>query len=168
MRTTRSEQLDQLSRRAARSARRRLNLNLHPTLDDPVQRFFNCLEPGSYVQPHRHTAPSRWEMFVALRGRAVVLEFDDAGRVTARCEISPEGPAVAVEIDGEVWHTVAALSPGTTLFELKPGPYSPVADKCFASWAPAEDDPGRSEWAAWFAAAVPGDARPARCRRDDG
>jgi len=153
-----SEALDELVRRAARSRRGRLNHNLHPTLEDPVQRFFNCLEPGSYVRPHRHTAPPRWETFVGLRGRAVVLEFDDVGRVTARCEISPEGPAVAVEIAGETWHTVAALRPGTTLFELKPGPYSPVADKDFAGWAPAEGDPDQPRWAAWIAAAVPGSA----------
>jgi cupin fold WbuC family metalloprotein len=157
MRTTTSEQLDELSRRAASSARRRLNHNLHPTLDDPIQRFFNCVEPGSYVRPHRHSDPARWELFVALRGRAVVLEFDSAGRVIGRCEISPEGPAVAVEIDGGIWHTVAALSPATALFELKPGPYSPAADKDFAAWAPAERDPGQPRWAAWIAAAAPGD-----------
>jgi cupin fold WbuC family metalloprotein len=156
MKTMPSETLDDLVRRAVDSPRGRLNYNLHPTLEDPVQRFFNCLEPGSYVRPHRHTDPPRWETFVALRGRAVVLEFDDVGRVTARCEISPEGPAIAVEIAGETWHTVAALRSGTALFELKPGPYRPVADKDFAGWAPAEGDPDQSRWAAWIAAATLG------------
>jgi cupin fold WbuC family metalloprotein len=161
MKTTLSARLDELSRRAVCSARRRLNHNLHPSLDDPIQRFFNLVEPGSYVRPHRHADPSRWELFVALRGRAVVLEFDGDGRVTGRCEISPEGPAVAVEIDGGTWHTVAALSPGTALFELKPGPYSPTSDKAFAAWAPPEGDPGQPRWAEWIAIAAPGDLPPA-------
>jgi cupin fold WbuC family metalloprotein len=158
MKTMPSALLDDLTRRAASSPRGRLNHNLHPTLEDPVQRFFNCLEPGSYVRPHRHVGPPRWEVFVALRGRAVVLEFADDGRVTGRCEISPEGPAVAVEIAGETWHTVAALSPGTALFELKPGPYREIADKDFAVWAPPEGDPEQPWWAAWIAAASPGSA----------
>ena len=162
MKTVALGALDDLVRRAAGSARGRLNHNLHPTLDDPVQRFFNCFEPGSYVRPHRHTDPPRWEAFVALRGRAVVLEFDDRGRVAGRCEISPDGPAVAAEIAGDSWHTVAALRSGTVLFELKPGPYSPIADKDFAPWAPAEGDPVQARWAAWIAAAAPGDRPPAR------
>ncbi|HHS84277.1 MAG TPA: cupin fold metalloprotein, WbuC family, partial [Gammaproteobacteria bacterium] len=61
--------LQELQKRAADSARKRTNLNLHQTLEDPVQRFLNAIEPGSYVRPHRHNTPLRWELFVALSGR---------------------------------------------------------------------------------------------------
>lgn len=157
MKTVTSDCLHELARAATSSQRGRLNHNLHPTLDDPIQRFFNSMDPGSYVQPHRHTDPPRWEVFVALRGRAVVLEFDDGGTVTERAEISPDGPAIAVEIPGGHWHTVAAVEPQTLLFELKPGPYSPVVDKDFVRWAPAEGSTDQTRLVNWFQTARPGD-----------
>ena len=160
MKSVSSALLDELARAAREAPRLRINHNLHPSLDDPIQRFFNCLEPGSYVRPHRHLEPPRWEVFVALRGRAAVLTFDARGGVRSRWEISPQGPEVAVEIDGGTWHSVVALSSGTVLFELKPGPYSPIADKDFAVWAPAEDAPQRARYAIWFEAARVGDRPP--------
>lgn len=152
--------LDELVRAARAATRLRINHNLHPGLDDPIQRFFNCVEPGSYVRPHRHRAPPRWEVFVALRGRAAVLTFDGSGCMTSRWDISPHGPEVAVEIDGGIWHTVVALSSATVLFELKPGPYIPIADKDFARWAPAEGDPECARYVGWFGAARVGDRPP--------
>lgn len=58
------------------------------------------------------------------------------------------------------WHTLAVLEPGTVLFELKPGPYLPLADKEFAAWAPAEGAPGTEAWEAWFRRARPGERFP--------
>ena len=40
-----------LSAEAARSPRRRKNLNVHPVLEDPVQRLFNALEPRHLCLP---------------------------------------------------------------------------------------------------------------------
>lgn len=51
--------LDTLAVSAAASLRRRANHNVYPTLDAPVQRFFNALEPDTYVRPHRHRTPPR-------------------------------------------------------------------------------------------------------------
>ncbi|MFM3795544.1 WbuC family cupin fold metalloprotein, partial [Klebsiella pneumoniae] len=36
--------------------------------------------PGTYVRPHRH--PHTFELLLPLRGRFVVLNFDDRGTVT--------------------------------------------------------------------------------------
>ena len=58
------------------------------------------------------------------------------------------------------WHSVAALSADTVLFELKPGPYSPIDDKDFAEWAPAEGEPGCDRLSAWFTTAQQGDGPP--------
>jgi cupin fold WbuC family metalloprotein len=146
-----------LTAAAADSPRLRCNLNLHPQLSDPIQRLFNAIEPESYVRPHCHSDPPRWEVFVAIRGSAVVLTFDDSGAVSQRTVIGPSEPAAAVEIPGEVWHTVASLAPGTVLFELKPGPYSPLQDKDFATWAPAEGDPICIRLTAWFCRAGTGE-----------
>ena len=75
---------------AASSPRLRSNENIHPSLDDPVQRFVNAMEPGTYVRPHRHQQEGRWELFVIISGAAAVLLFDDEGRVTERVEMSTE------------------------------------------------------------------------------
>lgn len=149
--------LRSLSAQAAASPRRRSNFNLHPELADPVQRFLNAIEPGSYVRPHRHVAPDKWELFVVLSGAVAILVFDDAGRVGERVELAAGGPKLAVEIPPGVWHGLAVLQPGTVLFEFKEGPYSPVDAKDFAPWAPAEGEPGCAALAARLAAAAVGD-----------
>jgi cupin fold WbuC family metalloprotein len=141
MRVVPHDRLRRLIQEAHARPRKRLNLNIHPELADPVQRLFNAITPGSYVRPHRHAA-GRWELFVILQGRAVVLCFDGGGTVTGRAELSPGGPHVAVEIGGATWHTVAALDRETLLLEVKPGPYHPIHDKDFAPWAPAEGEEG--------------------------
>ena len=127
-----------LSRAAASNLRRRQNLNLHDDYDDPCQRLFNAVEPGSYIRPHRHADPPRPECFLAVRGRFMLLLFDDEGQVTSRQAVAPAGPVVAAEVPAGTWHSLVALEPGSVFFEVKPGPYLPLTDKDFAPWAPAE------------------------------
>lgn len=139
-------QLAELLRASRTSPRRRAHNNFHPQLVDPIQRFFNCLQPGSYVRPHRH-AFHRFELFVLLSGQAGILTFEEGGRPCEHFLLAPEA-ALAVEIPGGVTHTVLALEEDTLLFEVKPGPYDALTDKDFASWAPPEGDPS----CAWFLA----------------
>jgi cupin fold WbuC family metalloprotein len=149
--------LDDLSRRAAASPRRRMNHNLHPTLADPIQRLLNAFEPGTYVHPHRHAEPGRWELFVCLRGRAAVLAFDGESEVTLRADLEAGGPTVAVEVAAGVCHTIVSLSASTVMLEVKPGPYVALTDKDFAPWAPAEGDPASRAMVAFFERAAVGE-----------
>lgn len=152
--------LGHLSEAARRSQRLRHNHNLHPTLEDPVQRLCNAFEPGTYVRPHRHPQAERWELFVVLRGAAAVLMFDEGGAVTARIELAAEGPTLGVEIPPLAWHAIVAMRPGTVLFEVKPGPYSAADDKEFAQWAPDEvQQVAAQEFERWYRQASAG-ARP--------
>jgi cupin fold WbuC family metalloprotein len=162
MKTITSRLLDELANAAVASPRRRTNHNLHPELSDPIQRLVNSMAPGTYVRPHRHADPPRWESFVALRGRAVILTFDDDGRIVWRAEVSPQGPQLAVELPAGVWHTIAVLEPATALFEVKPGPYDRLTDKDFAPWAPPEGDPASARMVEWFCAAQIGETPPDR------
>lgn len=147
-----------LSGKAVASPRGRANFNLHPELADPIQRFLNAIEPGSYVRPHRHAfAEGRWELFVILSGAVAVLVFDDEARVIDRVELDTAGGVLAVEIPPGVWHALVALKPGSVMFEFKPGPYSPLSDKDFAIWAPAEGDPATPAWVERYRRAVVGD-----------
>ncbi len=149
-----------LSEEAAASERLRRNHNLHPTLDDPVQRLCNAMEPGTYVRPHRHRDADKWECFLALSGAAAVLIFDAAGTVAERIEFSPQGPVFGVEIPENTWHTLVSLVPGTVLFEIKRGPYSPLDDKDFAVWAPAEGAAKALAFVHWFEKASVGGSPP--------
>ena len=76
--------LDSLSAQARSSARRRKNYNFHAETD-LANRLLNAVEPGSYVQPHRHLDPSKDETLVVVRGSFGVVFFDDSGTVTADC-----------------------------------------------------------------------------------
>lgn len=118
--------------------RRRTNLNVHPDLADPIQRLANLIQPGSYIRPHRH-GDEKWELFVLLQGRAGVILFADDGAIEEAIRLGPED-AWAVEIPAGKLHTAFALETDTLLFEVKAGPYRPLADEDFAAWAPAEGD----------------------------
>lgn len=158
MNATTQQTLARLSAEAAASPRRRKNMNLHESLTDRVQRLFNAMEPGTYVRPHRHR--DKWELFMAPRGALVALIFDDNGRVLNRYEIGANREYACVEIPPDTWHTLIALEPGTTMFEVKPGPYLALSDKDFASWAAAEGDSQAASLEHWFRAARPGEAPP--------
>lgn len=152
--------LDALSAEAAAAVRRRRNLNLHPELADPVQRLCNAVEPGTYVRPHRHDG-GRWELFTVLRGAVRLLTFDGDGRVAGATLLGDGHAAVLAELPGGTWHSLVSLVPGTVFFEVKPGPYSPAADKDFAAWAPAEGAAGAADLEAWMRTAGAGERWPA-------
>jgi cupin fold WbuC family metalloprotein len=154
VKTITGDTIDHLIARAQSSPRRRLNLNLHDDLADPVQRFLNAGEPDTYTRPHRH-APGRWELFVALRGEAEIVGFTDDGAVASRTRLNAKKNSI-VEIPGGSWHSVVYLLPGTVLFELKPGPYTPETDKEYSPWAPPETDAAAQDCARWLASAPAG------------
>ncbi len=137
--------LDELTGKARNSPRKRINFNLHEKLDDPLQRLCNAIEPGTYIRPHRHFEPPTSEVFLMLRGSAILLLFDNNGRVTEREILSSKGPVIAVEIPPETWHSMAALEMGTVFFEVKKGPYVKPDGSNVAQWAPAEAEKGAAD-----------------------
>jgi cupin fold WbuC family metalloprotein len=131
--------LDMATAAARQSPRRRHILRFHE-LPEVLQRMVNAVEPESYAQPHQHRDPDKAEVFVCLRGRAVVVRFDAAGEILESTMVAAGGPVLGVEIPPQAWHTLLALEPGTVLFEVKEGPYEAATDKRFAPWAPPESD----------------------------
>ena len=148
--------LDSLISEAAGLPRRRKNLNLHQSLEDPSQKLFNAMQADSYVQPHRHPEPEKTELLIAVRGRFAALIFDEQGSVTERIEFAPGGEIFGAEIRPNTWHTVIALEDGSVFLEVKQGPYAPLSDKDFAGWAPVENAPGVSQYMQWLRQAKPG------------
>ncbi len=139
MREINSEIISETILRAKRSERRRMNYNFHE-LDEPLQRLINAIEPDSYIQPHRHTEPGKAEVFLVLKGRGAVFEFNQKGEVVEKAILEEKGHVRGVIIDPGVWHTILALDEGTVFFEVKIGPYHPTTDKNFAPWAPIPKD----------------------------
>jgi len=148
-----AESLRALCAEAATSPRRRAHALWHADHGDPVQRLVMALQPGTYVRPHRHADPHKWEALLALRGRVALVTFDDGGRVTARMELSAAAGSQVVELPPATWHTLVALERDSVLFEFKQGPFAPQE---FAAWAPAEGDAAAAAAEAWLRSAAPG------------
>jgi cupin fold WbuC family metalloprotein len=132
---------DTISAKAQSSPRLRMNYNYHPQLDDLLQRMLNAMEPGTYIQPHKHQDPDKTEVFFCLRGRIAVVEFDDEGEIKDYFVLDTKSGNYASEIPPRTWHTVISLESGSVAYEFKNGPYCPIDDKNFASWAPVEGSP---------------------------
>jgi len=149
-------ELRALCREAAAAPRRRAHQLWHADHADAVQRLAMALQPGTYVRPHRHADPPKWETMLLVRGRVALLTFDDAGAVLDRVELSQGDGSAVIETPAGVWHSLVALAPDSVLFEFKQGPFAPSE---FADWAPAEDD-AAADIAAWLSGARPGDTCP--------
>jgi cupin fold WbuC family metalloprotein len=129
--------LDETAQRAAACPRLRMNFNFHSDDGDNPHRFLNAIRRHSYCTPHRHVTPPKAESFLILRGKLAFLLFDDAGTPSA-CYRLGENGLFGVDVSPGAWHTVVALSDVAICYEVKAGPYEPIADKDFAPWAPRE------------------------------
>ena len=136
-----SELLDAVSAAARTAPRLRKNHNLHQNDASACHRLLNAIEPGSYIQPHRHLDPEKDESVILLRGSLGVITFDAQGKVTASALLRAGGDQVAADIQHGVYHTALALETGTIFFEAKAGPYLPLAPEEKANFAPEEGSP---------------------------
>ncbi len=142
--------LTNLGQQAQHSPRLRANTNLHRELADPIQRLAIAMEPDTLILPHRH--PHTWEVLTALRGRFTVLVFDDAGVVLEREELGEHTSVVEIPVGG--WHAVLSRHVGAVIFEVKHGPYAPIAEADVAAWSQGKS---AAELNAWYAVAQVGD-----------
>lgn len=130
--------VDKVSAEAKKSSRKRMNYNFHEQASDPLQRLLNAMEPGTYVRPHKHESPDKREVFFVVRGRLLVIQFDENGIIVDHVILDYNTGAVAAEIRERTFHTVISLQEGTVAYEVKDGPYDVTDDKNFATWAPEE------------------------------
>lgn len=119
-----TELLDRLSLEAARSPRLRMNFDMRTSAADQSQRMLNAIEPGTELPVHRHRSSS--ETCIVVRGAAEELFYDEAGHITERVVMKPDG-CVGVNIEKGRWHKVVSLEPGTVIFEAKDGAYEPLS-----------------------------------------
>lgn len=143
----------ELITKAAHSPRLRQNLNLHPAPEDDVQRLAIAMEPGTYVRAHRH--PHTWELLIPLRGRFLVLIYDNDSKVTDRLWLG--GDTRLLEIPANTWHSVLSLDEGGVIFEVKHGAYQPIVEKDHLPGSAPEGDPRVKATLEWYAQAEVGD-----------
>lgn len=132
--------LDETTEKAKQSPRLRMNYNFHETLDDPVNRLLNAMEPDTYLRPHRHLNPDKTEVFILLRGKVALFLFDDCGKVTETLILDPRKGCYGGEIPAGIWHGLVVLESGTVIYEIKQGPFAPLTPDNLAPWSPSADD----------------------------
>jgi cupin fold WbuC family metalloprotein len=140
------KELAVLRDKADKSQRRRINYNFHEQLDDLLQRMMHAMNPGTYIQPHKHENPDKREAFIILTGRVAVIEFDNKGAILNHLILDRSIGNYGTEIPAGTWHSLIALKAGSVVYEVKDGPYSPIDDKNFAPWAPKEGTPECSDY----------------------
>lgn len=74
--------LNTVSGQAKENPRLRMNYNFHESMDAPIHRMLNALEPDTYLPPHRHKNPDKEEIYLVLRGSLLAILFDEEGNVT--------------------------------------------------------------------------------------
>ncbi len=141
MRRITAELVSQVAAKAESSPRKRMHHNFHKAYEDKVQRLLNACMSGTYIRPHRHNNPDKDEVFIILRGRILIAEFDDSGRLKDHFIMDAQKGNLGVEIPAGVWHTFICLEDGSCVYEVKEGPYHSLTDKDFAPWAPKEESP---------------------------
>jgi cupin fold WbuC family metalloprotein len=154
------EFMDRLSAQAKASERKRAHFNLHESLDEDIHRLCMGAEPGTFIRPHRHLAGDKWELFTILRGKIVVLIFDDEGKVLNRVEMTAGGDTCVIEIPATSWHAFASMQSGSIVMEVKRGPYARPVEEDWMQRAPAEGEAGAGELQEWYQSAQVGDKLP--------
>lgn len=134
--------LQNVSAQADINPRRRKNYNFHLSDADVANRLLNAIEPGSYVQPHRHLDPTKDETFVVVRGSFGLILFDAEGNVTQTAVMRAGGDVLGANIPHGTFHSLVSLESGSVFFEAKAGPYVAVSDAERAPWAPKEGEAG--------------------------
>jgi len=120
--------------------RRRMNYNFHKKDSATLQRMLNAMESDTYIQPHKHENPDKVEVFFVLRGRILLIEFNDTGEIIDHIILDPKQGNYGAEVPARTWHSLISLEDGSVAYEVKDGPYIPITDKNFATWAPKEGD----------------------------
>ena len=115
--------LDEVTEQAQESPRLRMNYNLHDSLDAKAQRLINVLLPGTILPIHRHCHTA--ETYVLLRGKMIVVFYNDMGGQIERFLLDPALGNYGVQIPAGQWHTIEVVEP-SAIFEVKDGPYTPL------------------------------------------
>lgn len=132
--------------KASRDSARGRALHSFHEESDLVQRMVMAFQPKSYEVPHKHEDPDKVEVFMVLKGRVAVLEFDDKGEVVGTVVLEAGEDTKGVEIPPRSWHCVVPLAADSVVYAVIQGPYNKETHKIAAPWAPKEGSPESREY----------------------
>ena len=134
--------LDELTERAKKSPRLRMNYDLRTSPDVQSQRMLNALEPGTVLPIHRHKETS--ETVVCIRGHFeeylysenananvnvnANLNPNDNGRLVLTEVVDMVPGGVVLNIPAGQWYSLKCFESGTVLLEAKDGAFRPLDD----------------------------------------
>jgi cupin fold WbuC family metalloprotein len=124
------------------SPRKRIILPFHKSSDALLHRMLNAMQPGTYVQPHRHVDPPKEELFLVLRGAIDLIVFDAEGEISHVITLKAASDSFGADLAAGRYHTFLVREADTVIYEVKLGPYTATTAKDFAPWAPPENTAG--------------------------
>ncbi len=127
--------LDLVQAQAKKSPLKRSRICCHQSSQDSPQEMLICLEPGTYIRPHRHF--NRAESGLVLQGTADALFFDEGGQLTDAWPMGllETGRRFFYRIQEPVFHCLVVTEGPFIFHEVSTGPHDP-AESEFASWSP--------------------------------
>lgn len=128
--------LDDLVGKALRSDRKRATEN-KTTIDCNLQALYTALTRTSYVRPHKHPV---CEIIRPIRGRVLVIEYDDEANIAERHYLGERYSTREVLIQPYTWHSLVSLTPIAIISNPAEGPYK-KEDTEFLEKTPEENTP---------------------------
>lgn len=98
--------------------------------------MLNAIQPESYLPPHKHLVKT--EVFIVLRGRFLIIEYDEKGDVKESIIIGIKDKGVEISLD--TWHNIISLEKDSVVYEILDSPYIANEHKRFPNWAPKEEN----------------------------
>lgn len=128
------DMLQTVQNRAREVSIRRARVCCHERTTDSPQEMLICLEPGSYIRPHRHHG--RAESGLALEGVADAVFFDDNGNITETWPMGPMGSGLRFfyRIQQPVFHCLVVRNEPFIFHEVSTGPFEPDGTE-YSPWS---------------------------------
>ncbi len=131
--------MEEVAADAAEAPKLRSRVCCHRGLSDSPQEMIICLQPHTYIRPHRHLG--RAESGLGLRGVADAVFFDQDGGIR---EVWPMGAYESglqffYRIQEPVFHCLLVRRGPFVFHEVSTGPFTRESTE-FAPWSPPEED----------------------------
>jgi cupin fold WbuC family metalloprotein len=125
---------------ASRASERKRSPKILHSKGDYLNKVFNFIISGSYMQPHLHPGPEKIEKMHLIEGSFALIIFDNTGNIVD-VHILEEDKNEFIAVPAYTWHTYVMLSDEVIVYEEMDGFYNPNTWKEMAPWAPKENTP---------------------------
>lgn len=134
-----SQFIKDLKKKSKNTPRKRIRLNIHKNLNEPIHEMFIVHTKSSYIRPHKHTRKN--ESLHVLEGTADIIFFDAKGKIVDVFPMSDytKDKIFYYKLTKPWYHTLLVKSDYLVFQEVANGPYK-QSDNIFAPWSPAEND----------------------------